>query len=193
MIGQAIKKAQVSVYRLRWLAPASIEDCNRRSDPRRLLVRHPKASARSASTNRSRGLVRIAATRSAAWFGTTRAGGGTCELLRTVRQRAAAFRASSAGYPLWSKDLGAVPTPEEIEEIVLAAAPVALTQLFTAIPKAPALKRLRRDQNITVSYHVFRRRHHRARSRGSGRRETLPPLSFLNRGRDRSHAVRHMV
>jgi hypothetical protein len=32
MIGQAIKKAQVSAYRLRWLAPASIEDCNRRSN-----------------------------------------------------------------------------------------------------------------------------------------------------------------
>jgi hypothetical protein len=67
------------------------------------------------------------------------------------------------------------------EEIVLASK---LTELLTAIPKALALKRSRRAQHITVGYDVFRRRHHRARSRGSGWRETLPPLSLLDRGRD---------
>jgi len=43
MIGQVIKKAQVRVQRLRWLAPAAIESRNRRSDPctpRGLMVRH---------------------------------------------------------------------------------------------------------------------------------------------------------
>jgi hypothetical protein len=55
-------------------------------------------------------------------------------------------------YPLWSEDLDEEPTREEIEEIVLAPRPVALTDLLAEISKAPALKRLRRAQHIAVGY-----------------------------------------
>ena len=56
--------------------------------------------------------------------------------------------------PLWSEDLGGDPTRKEIEEIVLAPRPVALTELLAEISKAPALKRLRRAQHIAVGYDV---------------------------------------
>jgi hypothetical protein len=55
-------------------------------------------------------------------------------------------------HPLCSEDLGEDPTREEIEEIVLAPRPVALTDLLAEISKAPALKRLRRAQHIAVGY-----------------------------------------
>jgi hypothetical protein len=60
-------------------------------------------------------------------------------------------------YPLWREDLGAEPTPEEIEEIVLATRPIALTELLAAIQLAPALARAHREfsaDGLVVGYGI---------------------------------------
>jgi hypothetical protein len=59
-----------------------------------------------------------------------------------------------ASYPLWREDLDEEPTPEEVEEIVLEAKSVALTELLAAIPNEAALERMHRAEHITVDYEV---------------------------------------
>ena len=120
-------------------------------------------------------------------------------------------------YPLWSEDLDEEPTREEIEEIVFAARPVALTELLPRLRSRPLSNvcaapayNVRYDVSggdITGLARVVLAGEYAALGFDGAARllrfepdlimvltaRTLSPLSLLDRGRDRSRAVRHMV
>jgi hypothetical protein len=54
-----------------------------------------------------------------------------------------------SSYPLWSEDLGEDLTREEIEEIVLAARPVRLTELLRELPRRRVLADVHREFSAT--------------------------------------------
>ena len=62
-----------------------------------------------------------------------------------------------SSYPLWSEDLGENLTREEIEETVLAARPVNLTELLRELPRRRALADVHREFSATgyfVGYYI---------------------------------------